>query len=84
LDNCEATSNKLAFDWVKANGEYVKWKYKARWVADKKYYTSSGISAGIDMSLGFIRDQFGEEKALEIAKINIWNMNGTEIKIMDF
>jgi transcriptional regulator GlxA family with amidase domain len=33
-----------------------------------KYYTSSGISAGIDMSLGFIADRFGEERAKEIAR----------------
>jgi putative intracellular protease/amidase len=68
LDDCEATSNKIAFEWVKPNGKNVNWKYKARWVVDKKYYTSSGISAGIDMSLGFVCDHFGEEKANEIAK----------------
>jgi putative intracellular protease/amidase len=77
LDNFETTSNKMAFEWVKTNGENVKWKYKARWVVDKKYYTSSGVSAGIDMSLGFVCDHFGEEKAQEIAKIieYKWNNN---------
>jgi putative intracellular protease/amidase len=68
LDGSKATSNKMAFEWVKTNGKNVKWQYKARWVVDKKYYTSSGISAGIDMSLGFVCDNFGEEKAKEIAK----------------
>ncbi|MDR3354112.1 MAG: DJ-1/PfpI family protein [Synergistaceae bacterium] len=68
LDCCEATSNKMAFKWVETNGKNVNWKYKARWVVDKKYYTSSGISAGIDMSLGFICDHFGVNKANEIAK----------------
>jgi putative intracellular protease/amidase len=68
LDDSEATSNKIAFEWVKTNGEKVKWRYGARWVTDKKYYTSSGISAGIDMSLGFISDRFGKEKAKAIAK----------------
>ena len=77
LDGCEATSNKMSFDWVKTNGINVKWKYKARWVVDKKYYTSSGISAGIDMSLGFICDHFGREKAEKISKIleYEWNDN---------
>jgi putative intracellular protease/amidase len=69
LDNCNATSNKVAFEWVKSNGKNVNWKYKARWVVDKKYYTSSGISAGIDMSLGFVFDRFGEEKVKEITKM---------------
>jgi putative intracellular protease/amidase len=77
LDNFEATSNKMSFEWVKTNGNNVKWKYKARWVVNNKYYTSSGISAGIDMSLGFICDNFGLEKAEEIAKIMEyeWNKN---------
>ncbi|GHV87501.1 hypothetical protein AGMMS50255_7970 [Spirochaetia bacterium] len=69
LDNCNATTNKIAFEWVKSTGINVNWKYKARWVVDKKYYTSSGISAGIDMSLGFIFDRFGDEKVKEITKI---------------
>lgn len=63
-----ATSNKLAFDWVKSQGEQVDWKRKARWVHDGKYYTSSGVSAGMDMTLGFIRDQFGPEMAETIAR----------------
>jgi putative intracellular protease/amidase len=79
LDGFEATSNKMAFEWVKTNGEKVKWIYKARWVADKKYYTSSGISAGIDMSLGFIRDRFGEEKAKEIAKRMEYEWNDSNL-----
>jgi putative intracellular protease/amidase len=69
LDNCSATSNKMAFEWAKGNGKNVNWVYKARWVTDKKYYTSSGISAGIDMSLGFVLDRFGKEKVDEITKI---------------
>ncbi len=29
-------------------------------------YTSSGVSAGIDMTLGFVADLFGAEKAREL------------------
>jgi transcriptional regulator GlxA family with amidase domain len=68
LDNCNATSNKMAFAWAKSNGANVRWQYKARWVVDNKYYTSSGVSAGIDMSLGFVADRYGEERAREIAR----------------
>jgi putative intracellular protease/amidase len=77
LDNLEATSNKMAFGWAKTMGERVNWKYNARWVVANNYYTSSGVSAGIDMSLGFVRDRFGEEKAKKIAKIMEyeWNSN---------
>jgi putative intracellular protease/amidase len=68
LDNYEATSNKTTFEWVKSMGKNVNWKHKARWVIDNKFYTSSGVSAGIDMSLGFVCDCFGEETARKIAK----------------
>lgn len=68
LDGKEATSNKLAFDWVTSQGLAVNWKRQARWVHDGKYYTSSGVSAGMDMALGFVRDQFGQELAEQIAR----------------
>jgi transcriptional regulator GlxA family with amidase domain len=68
LDHRRATSNKIAFEWVKSAGENVNWIYRARWVVDGKFYTSSGISAGMDMSLGFVFDRFGEEKVKEITK----------------
>jgi putative intracellular protease/amidase len=77
LDNYEATSNKAAFEWVKKKKKKVKWKNIARWVVDGKYYTSSGVSDGIDMSLGFVCDRFGEEIARKIAKRieHEWNNN---------
>jgi transcriptional regulator GlxA family with amidase domain len=42
--------------------------------AHENYYTSSGISAGIDMSLGFIADCFGEKRQKKRRKK--WNTNG--------
>jgi transcriptional regulator GlxA family with amidase domain len=36
-------------------------------VVDGKYYTSSGVSAGMDMTLGFIGDLFGLDFARKIA-----------------
>ena len=67
LDNRVATSNKRAFDWVISNGENVKWVRKARWTVDEKYYTSSGVSAGMDMTLGFLKDTHGEAFAKTVA-----------------
>ncbi|MCI1824107.1 MAG: DJ-1/PfpI family protein [Megasphaera sp.] len=68
LDGRKATSNKKAFFWVKTTRPAVLWQGKARWVVDGKFYTSSGISAGIDMTLGFICDRYGRNKAVEIAQ----------------
>jgi transcriptional regulator GlxA family with amidase domain len=75
LDDRKATSNKMAFEWVKGNGKKVNWIYSARWVVDEKYYTAAGVSAGIDMSLGFIGDRYGKEKAREIARIMEYDWN---------
>lgn len=75
LNDRKATSNKRAFEWVKSVNPNVEWVNRARWVADGKFYTSSGISAGIDMALGFVADRFGLERAIEIAQSieYVWN-----------
>src|SRR5258706_3609355 len=67
LDNRIATSNKRAFDWVITNGKNVQWIRKARWTVDDKYYASSGVSAGMDMTLGFLQDRHGEAFANDVA-----------------
>jgi putative intracellular protease/amidase len=75
LDGYRATTNKIAFDWASSQSERVKWQKRARWAVDDKYYTSSGVSAGIDMTLGFISDIHGRETAVEIARQieYVWN-----------
>lgn len=80
LDNRKATSNKKALDWVVSIDSNVNWMKSARWVVDGKYYTSSGVSAGIDMTLGFIKDCFGEQKAIDIANHieYIWNADSSK------
>jgi transcriptional regulator GlxA family with amidase domain len=67
LTGRKATTNKGAFHWVTAQCPEVWWQKKARWVVDGKFYTSSGVSAGMDMTLGFLRDQHGLALAEEIA-----------------
>ncbi|HBE78965.1 MAG TPA: dimethyladenosine transferase [Firmicutes bacterium] len=80
LDEKEATTNKRLYDWVTQQGTRVKWIKKARWVKADDIYTSSGVSAGIDMSLGFIADNFGIEKAEGIARTieYVWNQSSGE------
>jgi putative intracellular protease/amidase len=67
LDYRIATSNKRVFDWVITIGENVKWIRTARWTTDDKFYTSSGVSAGMDMTLGFLADMHGLEFAKKVA-----------------
>ncbi|MBQ5797315.1 MAG: DJ-1/PfpI family protein, partial [Firmicutes bacterium] len=49
-------------------------------VVDGKFYTSAGVSAGIDMALGFVRDVYGLEQAQEIIKRMEyhWNSNAEQ------
>jgi transcriptional regulator GlxA family with amidase domain len=55
------------FEFVKSQGPKVQWIAQARWVEDGKYFTSSGVSAGMDMALAVIAKLCGREKSLEIA-----------------
>ena len=54
LDGLRATTNKLVFAWAASQSAKVRWQQQARWVEDRKFFTSSGVSAGIDMSLAVI------------------------------
>ncbi|NKI30392.1 DJ-1/PfpI family protein [Muricauda sp. DJ-13] len=68
LNGKKATSNKRAFAWVASQNQNVDWNKKARWAIDGKYYTSSGVSAGMDMTLGFLADRHGIDFARKVAK----------------
>jgi len=63
LDGRNATTNKRAFNDVKAKHPNVKWVAKARWVVDGNVWTSSGISAGMDLAFAWMAEVWGEEVA---------------------
>jgi putative intracellular protease/amidase len=67
LNGRNATSNKRAFDWVVTQGPHVNWVKKARWTKEDKFYTSAGVSAGMDMALGFLSDMHGIDFARKVA-----------------
>ena len=67
LDGRRATSNKLVFQLVKHHAPKVQWIAQARWVEDGRYFTSSGVSAGMDMALALISKLRGREKSLLVA-----------------
>ena len=67
LDGRRATTNKAVFQWVTEQGPKVEWVRAARWVEDGKYFTSSGVSAGMDMSLAVIAKLLGQEMADALA-----------------
>ena len=67
LDDRKATNNKLDFTETVHLAPHVEWAKEERWVEDGKFYTSSGVSAGMDISLAMIADLFGMKKAEETA-----------------
>ena len=67
LDGRRATSNKQYFSFATDRAPKVEWVKEARWVDDGNIVTSSGVSAGIDMSLHVVQRLFGNETAERIA-----------------
>jgi transcriptional regulator GlxA family with amidase domain len=67
LDGKRATGNKAVFPWVVSQGPAVRWVPEARWVEDGMFWTSSGVSAGIDMALAIVSKLHGAEVAEKIA-----------------
>jgi transcriptional regulator GlxA family with amidase domain len=67
LNGRRATSNKRVFAWTKMFPG-VDWIKKARWVKDGPVYTSSGVSAGMDMALGFVADLLGPPVAEQVSR----------------
>ncbi|KAF3043863.1 hypothetical protein E8E11_001935 [Didymella keratinophila] len=63
LDGKKATTNKRAWAWATSTGPNVTWVPSARWVEDGNIFTSSGISAGIDVTMAWVGKVYGEEVA---------------------
>lgn len=67
LDGRKATTNKKDYTSTVHHGPNVEWLREARWVEDGKFFTSSGVSAGMDMSLAVMAKLFGQDAAEFIA-----------------
>lgn len=67
LDGKRATTNKRAFEWVVTTGPEVQWVKQARWIEDGKFFTSAGVSAGMDMALAVIAKLCGSAVAEQAA-----------------
>jgi transcriptional regulator GlxA family with amidase domain len=67
LDGRKATTNKMSWEWATSFGPDVHWQKQARWVWDDRFVTSSGVSAGMDMTLAVLAHLLGEETADKMA-----------------
>lgn len=68
LDGRCATTNKRAWDKVIVEGPKVNWVPTARWVIDGNVWSSSGVSAGIDMMFAFLDAVYGTQVAEDLSK----------------
>lgn len=75
LDGHDATTNKVAFDWVAGQSSHARWHGTARWVVDGKFMTSSGVSAGTDMALALVERLYGRALADTIARAAEYRWN---------
>lgn len=67
LDGRQATTNKAFWPLATRSGPKVQWVKQARWVDAGSVVTSSGVSAGIDMTLHVVARLFGAPVAEELA-----------------
>ncbi|KAF2787517.1 class I glutamine amidotransferase-like protein [Melanomma pulvis-pyrius CBS 109.77] len=66
LKGKKATTNKSVWSYVTdpihSLDDSIEWVPSARWVHDGKTWTSSGVSAGLDMMYAFLKFMYGTEK----------------------
>lgn len=67
LDGKNATTNKYAFYEMANLGPRTWWHAKARWVVDGNIWTSSGVSAGMDLTLAWIQHMSNSTVAEDLA-----------------
>ena len=73
LDGLPATSNKQFFDLARAQSGNTEWREAARWVDAGQMWTSSGVSAGTDMTLAILANLYGTAEAEQAAIAAEWN-----------
>ncbi|KAK6525386.1 hypothetical protein TWF694_005525 [Orbilia ellipsospora] len=78
LDGKNATTNKAAWKWATQFGKDVKWQAGARYVTDGNIWTTSGVSAGVDGTIGWIEKVFGAETAEKVADELEWNRSAPD------
>lgn len=75
LDGLPATGNKAFFSYIAGFGPETEWVKEARWVDAGHVMTSSGVSAGIDMSLAVVARFFGHDAARMLAQATEYEWN---------
>ncbi|TDZ74523.1 Isonitrile hydratase [Colletotrichum trifolii] len=67
LDGKRATTNKRAWDVIRAYGPEVKWVAPARYVVDGNIWSSSGVTASLDLMYAFVAEKYDAAVSTRIA-----------------
>ena len=73
LDGVKATTNKRAWKEITAWRPEVKWDVTKRWCVggeERKVWTTSGVSAGMDGMFAWIGEVFGDEVSGRLAEFS--------------
>lgn len=76
LDGRFATTNKRAWATITAMGPNVKWTAPARYVVDGNVWSSSGVTAGIDLVHAFITEVWSKENSTFLQGLTEYKPNG--------
>lgn len=68
LDGRRATTHWSACELMRTRWPEVHLEPDAIFVADPPYYTSAGVTAGMDLCLSFVEDDLGADIALAVAR----------------
>ncbi|KAI0485588.1 DJ-1/PfpI family protein [Xylaria cf. heliscus] len=63
LDGRRATTNKQAWSTITSYGPKTTWVSPARWVVDGNIWSSSGATAGLDLTFAWIEHIWGQQWA---------------------
>ncbi|KAF3921828.1 hypothetical protein AA313_de0205839 [Arthrobotrys entomopaga] len=73
LDGKKATTNKKSWKWATQFGKDVEWQSDARYVNDGNVWSTGGVEASIDGTIGWIASVWDEEMAEKVADELEWN-----------
>lgn len=68
LDGRRATTHWALTDALASQFPKVAVDPDPIWVRDGNVYTSAGVTAGMDLALGFVEEDFGSDMALQVAR----------------
>jgi transcriptional regulator GlxA family with amidase domain len=69
LDGRQATTHWLGVDALAKNYPKVKVRPEAIFTRDGRFYTSAGVTTGIDLALAVVEEDFGLAVALEVSRV---------------